>query len=308
MRIVTVTKQNKSSISKRINLDFINYLEKFNKDYYCVDLYHNGELFYDPKTFYETYKPDVVICHEHAKELDDGFFAELPCTKIMIAVDFHKLLHFEEEKDREFYKNNNFDLVFHRHWITEEEKEQIPAPTVWLPYAVNSNEFYPAKFEKKNNKIVFVGTRQPEWIYWQRNEAIRKIDSKFFRYQGRIWGTQYSKMLRSYKLVLNSAELNSPFGKFFEIMASGSVPFSAPFCGGNKLFDEKFWFEYEKDCNDINERAKEAIKDDKKLKKMSKMAYNEFINKHTFNHRVSELYNNIKRAHKRQSLKKKWEE
>lgn len=316
IKVVTVTKKSKSSISKRIDLDSINYLKNIHPGKYeCVDLYHKGELLLSPKKLCRKYRPNIVICHEHDRVFDYGFFNKLSSKvlKVMIAVDLWKLFNLDSEKCRPFYKNNRFDLIFHRHWMSKKYKREISkelqAPLIWWPYAVDYTEF--SNFQnlgKRDNKIAFVGTSDPKWVYWQRNEAIRKLEENHLLVNyGRKPGEQYPKILGNHSVVLNSSELYSPYGRVFEILASKTVPLTPPFGGRDKLFSKDCTIEYKYDCSDVAEKGLEAIKNPDWVKELASNGYKEILEKHTFDKRVWELWNNIIQYYKGKSLKWKWE-
>lgn len=285
MKIVLITKANENPYNSRINIDFLKKLSPMCEEFTVVKGFDKKKkkLLVKSKDIYEKYKPDVIMCHAQHPLLN-GFFKNIPCMKAVVSVDFHKLV---KKNDFSFYKTNDFDLVINRGFISEKHKEHLRAPSIWLPWSADEKIFFPS--DKRENKIGFIGSKGTK-SYEIRNKAIEKLSkSGILRVHNKSY-ENYPKILRSYKCILSSSEMDLAHAKLFEIMASGTVALVSPFIGSNILFNSKCYVEYKKDASNIVNRATKILKDNKLFNVISINARNEILEKHTDNIRIRELY------------------
>ena len=201
-----------------------------------------------PEEAIEKYNPDVILCHAHSKHLK-GFFKKFKCLKIMVAVDFHKIVR---KQDFSFYDSNKFDLIFQRGYINEYNDI---CPMVWLPFSADHEIFQP-DWSNWNNRIkgvAFAGSHNAE-VYQTRKKAIKKLSGLLYNANNKIIHKQsdivktkkYTQFLKRYISYLNGADpmvFYTPYAKVFEIIASGGLLFTSPFAGSNELFPEHSFVE-----------------------------------------------------------------
>lgn len=306
MRIVLITKQDINTTSHRLTEHFIEKLKKFNDiKFFSVKAYNHRKkrIVIPAKKLKKDYKPDIVICHAHSECLNKYFKEFKNQLKIMIAVDFWKII---KNNRLDWYYNNEFDLTVHRHFLPEIEK--VNTETVWLPFSACDKEFYP-----QNKKLPFIGfagnCMSPQ--YAERRLAIEYLDSEGLLVynrgsKGLIRHERYSKFLRSFESILCSAEFDSPFGKLFEIMASGSIPLIPKFSGIDILFWKNTMMHYKKDCSNIIDQAKILLNDHDMRIEMQEKSYKNFKKAHTDDIRIKEFYDIIKAKYEGKEIPKKW--
>lgn len=307
MKIVLLTKKNRNILNSRININFLEKLSRYSNLIILpafVNKNDEKKLLVDPYETYEKYKPDVIMCHAQTPLLNNWFKKDLKCLKVIIAVDFYKII----QKNRsDFYTSNNFDLVIHRSFIPNKHKKVMRSPSVWLPWSASHKEFYPIDFSKKILKIGFAGTCNIK-SYPIRHAAINKLkkDSLLINYYKVI--KKYPNVLRRHIGMLSSAEMGGLLhAKAFEIMASGTVPLVNNFKGENILFEnKKCYIKYKNDVSDISSKAKWLIKNKDAAKQMSLNAREEIVKRHTDEIRIQELYGHLKNMIEGKELERKW--
>jgi len=291
VKIILITKKNKNLYNSRINIDFIRKIGPLCNKFNIIEAFDkkNNKLLVQPKDLYEKYKPDVIMCHSQ-HDLLNGFFKNLPCLKIIIAVDFWKII----EKNRfDFYENNDFDVIFYRGYIPEKYRIKLGIPTIWLPWSADTSEFYPIEnFDNKIKKVGFAGTCTN--TYKIRKKAIEVLyKSNLLKDHGRVL-SEYPEILRKYVCMLSSAEKNSIHAKTFEIMASGSIPLINSLNENEKtLFKTDCYITYNEDMTDIVKNTRKVLFNRELAIEMSKNARNEIEEKHTDNIRIKQLYKHI---------------
>jgi len=304
MKILSIlpTFKDENSYNWRANIGFINKLSIL-CEYHGIKSYNKDSIIHPAKYLYNKYNPDVMILLTHSNLLD-GYLYDIPCLKVMISVDFRKIM------DREmfyWYKNNKFDLVIQRGaYNVEVFNKNIGMPCVWVPYSTDEKVFYPKKWE--SSKIGFAGTTGSYYV--QRNKAIKLLEREnLIDNGGKIIGLKYISFLQSHRGMLTStAVLNerrrSPHAKMFEIIASGSVLLSPGFDYEEHILSS--YIQYKDDCSDIVEKAKWIINNEQECIDISNKAHEEFLEKHTDIIRIKELYEYIKSMIEGRELIKKW--
>jgi len=292
MKILLITKKDKNPYNSRINIDFIKKIGPLCDEFNVIEAFDkkNNKILYKSKDLYEKYKPDVMMCHAQHNLLN-GFFKNIPCLKVIISVDFWKIV----EKNRfDFYESNDFDVVFYRGFIPKKYKTKIGVPVIWLPWCADTKEFYPLEnFDEKIKKVGFVGTCNN--AYKIRKNAIETLyKNNLIKNHGRVL-KEYPEILRKYVCMLSSVEKDYIYAKTFEIMASGSIPLINSINEDEKtLFDSNCYILYNKDMTDIVKNTKEVLFNKELSMEMSKNAVNEIREKHTDDIRINQLYQHIK--------------
>ena len=289
--------------NRRLHYDFISNLSNFSE--HKIILKKNiGNI----NVVCKKYKPDAII-HYAQRYFEQGHrnylnLPNFPCLKVLILVDAHKLK--KNKVGQKFEYINSYHFVVQRGTYTD---KRIKCPSVWLPFSADENIFVPIEYDKKIKKIGFAGTLNST-IYKQRRTAVSKLNANnLLVYQkdgSRIIGDAYTEFLKKYVGCLTSTELNSPHGKTFEIMGSGSVLLTSPFYGEKELFGDNTFVKYKADCSDIVEKAKWIIDNPEESKEISDNAYKIFKERHTDKLRAEELFLNIENLLTGKSVIKKW--
>jgi spore maturation protein CgeB len=124
-----------------------------------------------------------------------------------------------------------------------------------------------------------------------------------------VVGDDYSKVLSSYRSMLTSTNMfisKSPHAKFFEIIASGSIALTNRFDHSDVLFKNKCWVEFKDDCSDVVDKARWIMNNENECRNMRDEAHREFLEKHTDDIRLQELYDVLKTQLESRELYKKW--
>jgi len=288
MRIISIlpTFKNETAHNYRINIGFINKLSTL-CDYIPIQAYNKDSLVYTAKELYEQYKPDAMLLLAHSEVLR-GYLKDIPCLKVMIAVDFHKIV---KRNNYSWYKDNGFDLVLFRGIYNKTLFDKhIGVASVWLSYSADEKEFYPRNWNVVD-RIGFAGTTSTT-SYAQRRTAIEKLtEADLIDNGGKIVGNDYPMFLRSHISMLtdtaiSDSGINSPHAKAFEIMASGSVLLSPPM--DSDIITN--YVCYKGDCSDVVEKSQYILENKDRAREMASNAYDEFRDKHTDIIRIRELF------------------
>jgi len=306
MRIVSILPEHdpETKLNFRINIGFINKLSTLCTEYYGIQAYNKNSILVTSQEIWEKHKPDAILLLAH-NDLLDSYLKNIPCLKVMIAVDYRKIV---ERNKFYWYKNNQFDLVIQRGvYDIESFQKHIGIPSVWVPYSADEKEFYPTKW--KIPKVGFTGTIS-RVAYTQRREAIELLEQEnLINNGGKIGGIQYAPFLRLHRAMLTDTMLGnsgirSPHAKMFEIIASGSVLLSPGF--DHNFLSEDCMVKYRDDCSNIVEKGKWILTNKDECDKISKNAYNEFLKSHTDTIRIKELYNHISNMLEGKEIVRKW--
>jgi len=308
MKIVSIIPGDKplGAIDWRINIDFINQLDNYADEFRQIAAYDRDHVITSAEDIYKTFKPDAILLLAHSKTLD-SYLKNIPCLKVMIAVDYYKIIR---DNRYDWYKNNNFDLVVQRGvYDLKHFNEHIGMPSVWLPFSADEKEFKIFNSDRKN-MIGFIGTLAGEGKYVQRKKAIGNLeDHGLIDNLGRVGKNNYSEYLSSYIAMLTdtaitNTNIRSPHAKMFEMMASDTVCLSPDF--DHNFIPKDCYVEYKDDCSDVVERAKWILTHPDTCDIIRNNAYKEFLDKHTDKIRIKELYDHMDNLLKGKELEKKW--
>lgn len=223
--------------------------------------------------------------------LPNGYLAGVKCPKILIETDYHKHLR---RNTFDIYTSNKFDLIIQRGAF--EPNPYLDIPMVWLPFSADAKEFYPLTkgFERRLHSIVFAGSVKAD-IYAQRRKAIQILaGAGLLTNIGKI-KTGYPEALKQYQGGLTSTEIKSPHGKLFEMLASGTVPFTPSFIGMEQLFPgRKPFVLYKEDCSDLEDQAHAFFIDPERAASLSHAGIFSSLHKHTHARRILELVEILK--------------
>jgi glycosyltransferase involved in cell wall biosynthesis len=310
--ILVLTFWRRNYMSHRQNIGTLERLKQYcNINFYDrenIELHKYNDLV-------EKHNPDIVICYGAMgfTEMDKPFKSIKRC-KICIEPDYHNFIGKED-----WYRNNGFDYLFLRN---ANDTSKAGIPSVWWPWSADQNEFFPDN-RKRRNIIGFAGSSVHE-LYVIRRKArdillsnnlledkkktIMASEMSEGMWKGE-WSDQgkYQKYLRSIKAILTSTENNGPFAKTFEAMSSETAILSSPIINKDLLFGNKqCYFEYKNNCGDVIEKANEILNNPELVKEVVMNAKEQFLEKHTTEIRVKELYDNLKRILESKEPIKKW--
>jgi hypothetical protein len=255
-----------------------------------------------PFSLYQKFKPDIVICYAHAGHFDLDDIRKITCPKVCIEVDYYK----SPKSKIGTYQRAKFDLILQRGSFRLPE---FGIPTAWLPFSADTNVFSPLlKLRRKENCVGLAASINAP-IYSQRKIAANKLQAAgLLNICKRCFGdVKYSTFLRKTRIILTSTEINSPHGKLFETMASGSVALTSDFNGEQELFGSTPCFiKYRPDCSDIVEQAKFFITHPISYQELQLNSIKVFQEKHTDDIRLKELYQHLENLLQGKPVVKPW--
>jgi spore maturation protein CgeB len=209
---------------------------------------------------------------------------------------------------RRWYRDNKFDLVIQRGWYEKKDVKKIGVPMVWLPFSINPSEFK-IPTPGRRNIIGFTGNTNSR-IYKQRRKAVQILEkARLLDNKGKNLrkSKDYVRFLKSIKGGLSSSEIKSPYGKTFEIMASGAALLTPSFGGRENLFgDLKCMYEYKDNCSDLLKQARRITRNNGLRLEVIRNAMKIVKKKHNHGSRIKELNNHIKNMLEGKSIKHYW--
>lgn len=264
---------------------------------------------------YKRHKPDVFILYDgriqtRKNSIGLGVLKDIPCKKISICIDL------PEKKDRDdnrFFTENGIDLVFQRGTYIN---EKLDIPSVWLPFSADKEEFkVDHKIIKIKNKVGIAATYKPK-VYSQRQEIIRLLNKnkllKICERECRQSPQAYINFLNSLNVGVTSVEtklegLTTPRAKMFEYMASKTAVLTPTFIGIDNLLTKSYNNYVEIfDMNNLVDKTKKLLNDDKRINQMIKNSYDLFLKYHTDRKRAKEMYENVLNLLEERGIVKKW--
>lgn len=322
MRILVISFLPEEKFSSRQHLGFMKLLGKDN-EYIRLPRDEISREDSAAREIYNTYKPDVVIhydsCAPGGKEINFSptFFTSFPCAKVMVEVDFwKKFAKVPRWGDLNWYVSNEFDLVIRRGCFRGMSKIG-PVPSVWLPFSA-SEEFYPDNTIRQK-KVGFAGAYKHKGIigeanigYEQRVKAMEILGEINLLEHCKTCRTLkgsielYPQFLRSVRAALTSAENRSPYGKVFEIMASGTVLLTPDFDHKHALFGSKETF-VEFDYDNLVEKTMRIMEDDEWADQIVSNARWVINRYHTREKRIKELNEHLNNLIAGKPIIHRWE-
>lgn len=228
---------------------------------------------------------------------------EIPknCGKtIYVASDTHL------GKEYRFKKAEKFDYVFfNQKDAVEEYNLTHENKAIWLPHAAEPQAYPKIEIIKKYD-VGFVGHVQetPNYNGITRIDALDRLFKEFpnFYYGSRHPGfpeknlfEDAAKKFSMSKVVFNISIKDDVNMRIWETLSTGSFLLTnwIPTLG-ELLEDGKHLVTY-KTLDEMVEKAKYYIEHDEEREKIAKAGYEEFINKHTYKHRIEQILKTIEK-------------
>lgn len=263
------------------------------QSHFHMKIYLNYDYQFSPKTtaFYIEHAL-YILGHEVVKKEEQGIDIVLnvePCE--VKTVKGAKTIYWEI--DSYIHKGNHLpwynlsDVVF---IAQKPDLSYYPEHTYYLPLAADPFFHQNIPTEVKFD-IVFTGRVDDN--YQNRRELIGKLSKQFgFQQDSAEPGVAYSRTLSQGRLILNRSKEYDINMRFFEGMAVGTL-LTNHVEGLEELatpFTHYIPYTSEEDCI---ERAKEYLADEKKRIEIAKEARNLILSKHTYVHRVKEMFSKL---------------
>jgi len=287
------------SSAKRLHYDFIMKLEAF------------AEIIrIEPEKILKRvreHNPDIILVysyHSIKKSTELEVFKDIDIPKLCIEVDYYSV------KDMDWYKRNGFCLV-HRGHIPND-------PNPWLPFSCDEQllRYQRNKLSIREHRIGFTGSYKiGSRILWKtRGNAIQQLKRADLIHingtNGNVGHKFYPANLASSfcALACSGYVVNSPFGKVFEVMGSGTLLMTTPLNASNILFGcDNFFYTYKKDCSDVVAVARKILSDPiKRQQEMVDEAANIIGQAHTDSHRIAELLEIIYAVMDNREVPRRW--
>lgn len=169
------------------------------------------------------------------------------------------------------------------------QKYYMKPKDIYLPYAVDETMHYPMDIEKEHD-IVMIGLQYPnrtELANLLRSEGVKVHYSIGRAFQ------EYREMYNKSRVGVSWSSKEDLIARVFEIMGmklplvTNRVPdLSEHFVEGSHYlgFDNVY---------EAVEKIQRVLKEPKKYEQMTDQAYEEVINKHTYSHRIQQIFDTI---------------
>lgn len=239
-------------------------------------------------------KPDVVLMY-HVNNVMSWLprdFKEVQVPKVMIECDWWYI----KPRLRRWYKEHGVDFLIQRGMVDD---QGTGLRSTWLPFSADENDFVKhqsRRLAKRKMLLGFIGRGSDKRIegqaYHNRSKMIAALDRySLLKTKGVVGHSRYPIELSKFVAYFSDCgRLNSPPGKVFEIMASGSLLYTDDFAGRERLFGKeevcKFWTSEK----DVVEKARVILNSNvSDLQRVVDRAVDIVNQKHLHKHRVVEL-------------------
>lgn len=258
------------------------------------------------KDLIEEIKPDIflfVLWIHHCRDWLPKDISKTGIPFVVLEEDHHtykdaEILSGTPGIDRDvldWYKELDVSLLLRRHFY----HEAAPVSSVWFPFSVNEEEFYPDEKMVRKDKIGYVGASLTGNVIIHRK--VRQMALKALGEAGLLAdniGTigikRFPEYLRSYMgaLTCSGGYIHTCLAKTFEIPLSGTALLTNWVHNEKELFgDKKCYFAYKDDCSDIVNTAKIILEDKEQRNEVIANALKVVKERHTDSARLLELYN-----------------
>lgn len=157
----------------------------------------------------------------------------------------------------------------------------------WLPYACDTNRFYPEEREMVYDACI-IGLQ-----YQQRTDLVNRLRSggkKVFYENGLVFD-EYREIYNSSKIALSWSSMDDTPVRVFEAMGMMRPLVANRTPDLLKLFDEGTHFLGFNTLDEAERHVNFLLENPEFAKKMAKAGYNEVIANHTWKHRINDMLN-----------------
>ncbi len=208
-------------------------------------------------------------------------------------------------KEYRFNKAQSFDYVFFNQKQAVEEYTKSPKNKYvgWLLHAAEPQAYYPFEILKKWD-VCFIGHVQTEKNYngFTRVEALDRLFKEFpnFYYGTRnpldetvnLFDDAAKKYCQS-QIVFNVSIKDDLNMRIFEVLATKSLLLTNWIPTLGELFEDGKHLVTYKTLDEMVEKAKYYLAHEKEREKIAQAGYDEFIEKHTYAHRIQTVLKKI---------------
>lgn len=198
---------------------------------------------------------------------------------------------------KQFIERNKYDMFFYRQRCQSEYLKEIgsEAPSKWLPFSVDTNMYKKFNLPKIYDVLTSATTRSD--VYPNRikiNKLVNKMALKSI--QKRVVHHHYIKTINQSKICIISTNIfNSPNMKFTEFTSCGSFVLSDEPADMKQLgFKDGDHLILYKDLNDLKDKIKYFLKNEKEREEIAKNGMNFTRKNHNNKLRVQQFLKIIK--------------
>lgn len=286
------------------------------------DLYKNSHTIEDILNLYTQKtgisEPDLILFgfgwenDTHPTEYNFHKNINLSNINIKKAFIFNKEYK-KMDKKQSFVRENNIDLCFTVLHTLEDIGKMINCPVYRMPFAANKKIFKDYKQEKIYD-FGFSGNLFNKGVYKETDimghyfqnirerisEEIKKEDYSelnIFWNLKTAFGVEYSKLINSSKIWLNTPSAVQIVGtRFFEVIASNTLLFCRECNEAYRdlgFFDGETCVTFNSELTDFKDKLFYYLENDNERNRIIENAYDLFINRHTWEHRVLFLLDKV---------------
>lgn len=160
---------------------------------------------------------------------------------------------------------------------------------IYLPYAADPTCHYPEPIWHDFDACL-IGLHYP-----QRDKLVHTLNLHGVKTWYSI-GEIYDEARHLYnraKIALNWSSLDDLNARFFEGMAYNKLVLSNKVTDCDLLFEDGVHYVSFKDENDAVEKAKYYLSNPDKMREISENGYNEVVKKHTWDHRIQQIFDTV---------------
>jgi len=216
------------------------------------------------------------------------------------------------KKYKPFLDRNKYDVIFYRQLCQEQYLRDVDydGPSYWLPFSVDTSIYKKLNFPKKYD-VITSSTIRPD-VYPNRhkvNNLVKKMRLKAVT--KRVVHEKYVRVINESKIGIISTNIFGTFVmKFTEFSSCGTfILTDKPSDMNEQGFKHGQHFVIYKDMNDLKDKIKYFLKNEKEREEIAKNGMELTRKRHNNSVRVREMLKNLKRELvKRERNEKKTQE
>jgi len=254
--------------------------------------------------YFEDVKPDFVFCNFMELNTDPDF------DSIQYMTNQNCNTFFWSSDDRMRYQYYSNIWARHFKWmgtmyepaVAWYHRDGFGAKCIRTEYASNHYNFKPMDIEQKYD-VVFIGQTHSD-----RKDVIKRIESEGINIKtfGRGWGEnsklktceEYVEAINSAKIVLNlvtssCGNYKQINGRFFEIPMCNTLLITGETEDNSKKYFNDNEVVYYKNYNDMIDKIKYFLENEKEAKEIAQNGYQKAIKNHTYEVRFNEIFRKV---------------